>query len=273
MSAIQPPGSGWHGNPFDGLQGAYDQMQAASNFFTRAPISGASPQAGGAGFAAMALNMSSFLTLFATLGLVLTAKIVLGLLLALGPLFVAFLLFDGTRGVFEGWLRAVLAFAFVPLFATLALVVQLTLLAPHLLALAKMMLTNQPDLPAATAILILTLVAVMVSLAGIVGLFVVAIGFKWPQATRMADTMAPGVIAVTAVSAPGAPPLFQPRIVSVSAAAAALDRRDLRIDQDTVPRRFSLGPEAEPAQRAEPHRHYRRSAQPRMSAGSARRDK
>ena len=73
--------------------------------------------------------------LFTTLGVVLAAKIVLGLLLALGPVFVAFLLFDSTRGVFEGWLRAALAFAFMPLFATLALVLQLTLLEPYLLAL------------------------------------------------------------------------------------------------------------------------------------------
>ena len=32
-------------------------------------------------------------------------RLIAGLLLALGPFFVAFLLFDGTRGLFEGWVR------------------------------------------------------------------------------------------------------------------------------------------------------------------------
>ena len=64
--------------------------------------------------------------LFSTLGLVLTAKVVLALLLALGPVFAALLLFEQTRGMFDGWLRAAFAFAFIPLFTTLALMVQLT---------------------------------------------------------------------------------------------------------------------------------------------------
>ncbi len=166
LSAIQPQDSILRGNPFDGLQIAFDQLQAAAAFFTHISPPAASPFTGGASFAALALNLSSYLTVFTTLGLILSAKIVLGLLLALGPLFVAFLLFESTRGIFEGWLRAVLGFAFMPLFATLALVVQLTFLAPHLLALAQMVASGQPDLPAATAIFILTLVAALVSMAG-----------------------------------------------------------------------------------------------------------
>jgi len=273
MSGVQSPDLGWRGNVFDALQSAYDQMQAAAAFFTRIATPTASPLTGGPAFAALALNLSSFLTLFISLGLILTAKIVLGLMLALGPVFVACLLFDGTRGVFEGWLRAVLAFAFLPMFATLALVIQLTLLAPHLQALAKMPLTGQPNLPAATAVLVLTLVAAMVSLAGVIGLFIVAIGFKLPAAARLVTQAAPAANVSPAVGAPATAPLFQPRIVSVSAAAAAMDRRDLRIEQEDSPRRFTMGPGAEPFSRAEAQQYYRRSRQPRRSAGSARRDK
>jgi type IV secretion system protein VirB6 len=273
MNAIQPPGAAWHGNPFIGLQAAYDQMQSSSDFFTRTPAHpGPQQSSANGGFSALGLNISSFLLLFSTLGVVLMAKIVLGILLALGPLFVAFLLFDGTRGIFEGWLRAVLAFAFLPLFATLALVVQITLLAPHLVALARMALTNQANLPAATSVLILTLVGAMVSLAGVAGLFIVAIGFKWPAATHRAQTAPQPGAAAPLAAEPGAARLFQPRIVSIGAAAAALDRRDVRIEQGSVPRRFSLGPDAEPLRRAEAHNQYRRSARLRRSASSTRRD-
>jgi hypothetical protein len=133
--------------------------------------------------------------------------------------------------------------------------------------------TGQPDLPAATTIFILTLVAAMVSLAGVIGLSIVAIGFKLPELARPANAASSGTINLPAAVAAGTPTPFQPRIISVSAAAAALDRRDLRVEQGDSPRRLSLGPEAEPFRRAEAHQQYRRSAQPRRSAGSARRDK
>ena len=269
LSAIQPPGSMLRGNPFDGLQIAFDQMQAAATFFTRISPPMASPFTGGVSFAALALNLSSYLTVFTTLGLILTAKIVLGLLLALGPLFVAFLLFDSTRGIFEGWLRAALGFALMPLFATLALVVQLTLLAPHLLALAQMVASGQPDLPAATGTFILSLVAALVSIAGVIALFIVAIGFRLSGAARPAEGAAATPIAGAAM--PLAVSAFQPRIASVSTATAALDRRDMRLEAAEAPRRLSLGAADDTFRRAAIPPVYRR--QPHRSASSARRDR
>jgi type IV secretion system protein VirB6 len=273
MTAIQPSDSLLRGNPFDGLQFAFSQMQAAAAFLTHISPPLASPLAGGVPFAAVSLNLASLLTVFTTVGLILTAKIVLGLLLALGPLFVAFLLFDGTRGIFEGWLRATLGFAFLPLFATLALVVQLTLLAPHLLALAQMVSSGQPDLPAAMAVLILTLVAAMVSLAGVVGLFIVAAGFKLPAVSLSPDRRSEVAPVVLNAGIPATLQSFEPRIVSVGAAAAALDRRDMRLEAGETPRRLSLGTGTEPVHRAASHGHYRRSAQLHRSASSARRDR
>ena len=270
LSAIQPPNSLLRGNPFDGLQIAFDQMQTAAGFLAHISPPMASPFTGGTPFAALALNLSSYLTAFTTLGLILTAKIVLGLLLALGPLFVAFLLFDSTHGIFEGWLRAALGFALMPLFATLALVVQLTLLAPHLSALAQMVASGRPDLPAATAIFILSLVAASVSMAGVIGLFVVAIGFRLSGAARSVERGAPPPNAGTA--APLEVPAFQPRIASVSAAAAALDRRDMRLEAAQAPRRLSVGSgENDTLRRVAIPPVYRR--QPHRSASSTRRDR
>lgn len=66
----------------------------------------------------MALNLiwsSAFLILLSTLGLLVIARIVLAALLALGPIFITFGLFGATRGLFEGWLRLAVGFAFTPL--------------------------------------------------------------------------------------------------------------------------------------------------------------
>lgn len=135
LDAIQPPGSALRGNPFDGLQLAYDELQRSAAYYTQRSLSLASPLQGGNAGAAFGLTLASTLMLLMSLGAVLAAKIVLGLLLALGPVFIALLMFDSTRGVFEGWLRAAVAFALTPLLATLALIVQLVMIEPHLVRL------------------------------------------------------------------------------------------------------------------------------------------
>ncbi|WP_204350118.1 type IV secretion system protein, partial [Serratia marcescens] len=49
----------------------------------------------------------TFLT--ATIAAYASVRLVAGLLLALGPLFIALLLFEGTRSLFEGWVRGLVA--------------------------------------------------------------------------------------------------------------------------------------------------------------------
>ena len=283
MGAMQPPNSLLRGNPFDGLQVSYDQLQAAAAFFVRISPATASPFTGGVPFAAFGLNIASFMMLFTTLGIILAAKVVLGLLLALGPIFVAFLLFDSTRGVFEGWLRAALAFAFVPLFVTLALLVQLTLIEPYLLALSQMRASGTPDLPAATSAFVLTLIASGVSLAGVIGIFIIALGFKLPgrSAGAVANGAAPGAAAhhstVTPSPQTASVQPLQPRVAAISAAMVSMDRREARqADAGEGPRRLNLGAraggEGTDNRRSSADLSYRRSAQPRRAASSARRD-
>src|SRR5262249_13339795 len=104
------PGAGFSG-PFDGLQGAFDALQNAANFLVHSSPGLVSPWSGGTAFAGASLNFAAYLMLFSSLGMVLIAKVVLALLLALAPVFTAFLLFEQTRGLFIGWLRAACAFA------------------------------------------------------------------------------------------------------------------------------------------------------------------
>jgi type IV secretion system protein VirB6 len=64
-----------------------------------------------------------------------TCKIALAVLLGLGPIFIVMALFQGTRGLFAGWLKAAVLMALAPLFAVLAGTLMLEIAAPVLSAL------------------------------------------------------------------------------------------------------------------------------------------
>lgn len=74
----------------------------------------------------------SLLLMLSTAGLLVMARVVLTILLALGPVFVVFALFRGTRGLFEGWLKAAVGFALAPLLIVLGGAGLIALVAPLL---------------------------------------------------------------------------------------------------------------------------------------------
>lgn len=74
--------------------------------------------------------MGALLLLLGTVGVLLTTRIALAVLLALGPIFVVMALFGGTRGLTAGWLRGVVLTAVTPLFVVLGGGVTLELLVP-----------------------------------------------------------------------------------------------------------------------------------------------
>jgi len=53
--------------------------------------------------------------LLGTVGVLVVCRLALAALLIIGPVFIVLALFDGTRGLFEGWLKSVAMFALVPL--------------------------------------------------------------------------------------------------------------------------------------------------------------
>jgi type IV secretion system protein VirB6 len=63
--------------------------------------------------------LSALLLMLGTVGVLVTARIALAVLLGLGPVFITMALFGPTRGLFVGWLRGVLLTALTPLFAVL----------------------------------------------------------------------------------------------------------------------------------------------------------
>jgi type IV secretion system protein VirB6 len=74
--------------------------------------------------------IAGLMLLVGTVGVMVTAKVALAALLAVGPIFIVLLIFPATRGLFEGWLKAVVSSAMVPLFTVLIGGATITLIAP-----------------------------------------------------------------------------------------------------------------------------------------------
>jgi type IV secretion system protein VirB6 len=144
-----------------------------------------------AGFDTFALGASRIVFIAAAAASFGLARLAAGFLLALGPLFIAFLLFAGTRGLFEGWLRALIGAALGALVATIALSVELALLEPWLANLVVRRAGNEAITGVPATLLAATLVFAAM-LAGI--LFVAArvgAGLRLPHGA-VSQNRAPG---------------------------------------------------------------------------------
>ncbi len=79
--------------------------------------------------------LGALLLLLGTVGVLVTSRIALAVLLALGPVFVVLALFSGTRGLTAGWLRGVVLTAVTPLFVVLGGSLMLEMLVPVIASL------------------------------------------------------------------------------------------------------------------------------------------
>ncbi|MGN6495856.1 MAG: type IV secretion system protein, partial [Tsuneonella sp.] len=174
--------------------------------------------------------LGAMLFLLGTVGVLVTARIGLAVLVALGPVFVVMALFGGTRGLFTGWLKGVVMLALTPLFAVLGGSVMLELAVPVLGRL-----TQSPgvvDAQAAMAFFLIGAVhvALMVMTIKVAGAMVSGwqvFGLAADRATRgMDDAPTAARIAPAAPAAPLSPATAQPggeplRRIPVSAFATA----------------------------------------------------
>lgn len=74
--------------------------------------------------------LGGMLLLLGTVGVLVTARIALAVLVAIGPVFVVMALFGGTRGLFAGWLKGLVMLAVTPVFVVLGGSVMLELAVP-----------------------------------------------------------------------------------------------------------------------------------------------
>lgn len=107
--------------------------------------------------------LAALLLLIGTVGVLVTARIALAVLLALGPIFVIFALFPGTRGLTAGWLRGVVMTAVTPLFVVLGGGLMLELLVPVVANLQ-----GETGVDGRAALALFTVASVHVALMGMV---------------------------------------------------------------------------------------------------------
>ena len=130
-------GTGLAADPMEGLQTAYDQLTLNAAAFAR--LAGPNPQAldGGPAMASQGLWRASSALFMSTAGVLTLAEVSAGVLTAIGPLFIALFLFDATRGLFAGWVRAMVASAIAPLVCWVGTEILLVVLEPWLSRLAQ----------------------------------------------------------------------------------------------------------------------------------------
>jgi type IV secretion system protein VirB6 len=182
---------------------------------------GANPEtpSGSVSADARLLRTSAVVLMVSTLGVLLAAKVVLALLLAIGPLFITLFLFDSTRGVFVGWVRATVAFAVMPLAVTVLLGLSLDLLAPWLDQLEAMREQNAYTPGVAVDVLILVLIFAAVSAGMVIAAGLIASGFKLTGGARTSlPPVPPWLLQDT--------PAVSSRIDRLAASLVAQDRRD-----------------------------------------------
>lgn len=169
------------------------------------------------------------------IGSLAAVRLVAGLLLALGPLFALFLLFETTRGVFEGWVRALAGAALGGLSTAILLGVELAVVEPWLVAILAERRAEIATPAVPIELLALSLVFALTLLAGLIASARVAQGFRIPPAVRdvsarLIETLQTTVAGERAERSAAGRPTEAPdrsRALAIADAAAASQRREM----------------------------------------------
>ncbi|KQZ61858.1 hypothetical protein ASD67_22110 [Sphingopyxis sp. Root1497] len=121
----------------------------------------------------------SFLT--GAIGSIALTRLAAGVLLALAPLFIAFLLFDATRGLFGGWLRGLIGLTLGTTASSLVLAVETAIFQPRVVTLINLRASGYSIQGSATELLVLGIVFAFVALAVLLVSFYVAAGLRLPS--------------------------------------------------------------------------------------------
>ena len=169
-------------SPIDGLQATYDELSDSAVAFGRQAGGGpgvkaySSPQAA----AAEALSTATGALFIAGPGVIAAATLAIGILTAVGPVFIALALIPATRGLFVGWVRALAAAALTPLVGWLLVVLMLSVLEPWLTTLEAQRKAVQLDPQTAMSTAALVFVFAFGQVALVIGACVMAMGFRLP---------------------------------------------------------------------------------------------
>ena len=167
---LQANGGSLAADPVGGLQAAYDQLTQSATAFGKQAGPNVKAYSSPAAAAAEALSAASSVLFMTTAGVIAAATLAIGVLTAVGPVFVALFLIPATRGLFVGWVRALAMAALAPMLGWLVTILMLSVLEPWLVSLAQQRATATLD--AQTAMSAASLVFVFG--AGQVGLLIAA---------------------------------------------------------------------------------------------------
>jgi type IV secretion system protein VirB6 len=125
------------------------------------------------------LTTAGILLLVSGLAVLVTVRLVAGLLLALGPLFFACLLFDTTRGLFEGWVRALLGTAIASVATGVLLGVEMSIVEPQLANVIEAMMAGTLPVLAPGEILATILIFTLATLIALAISLKMGAGFRF----------------------------------------------------------------------------------------------
>lgn len=131
-----------------------------------------------AGFNAFALGGSRILFLITAVGTLGAVRIIAGLMLALGPFFIAFLFFENTRSLFEGWVRVLFGAALAAIGTTIALGLELAFLEPWLSDVLARRMAGEPLPTMPTDLFVIACLFTIILLASLWGCSRVARAFR-----------------------------------------------------------------------------------------------
>ena len=233
------------------------------------------------------LGQARTLYLTGAIGAYASVRLIAGLLLALGPFFALFLLFDATRSLFEGWVRGLAGAAFGAVGTSIVLGVQLAMLEPWMATViaTRRAAISTPSVP--VELLVMNLVFALVLLALLIATARVAYSFRIPQVLRVASGRVVDAIRTPALQpalASGrdeaeAVPAERTRAFAIAESVAASQRREALSPAAPAARLAPLGAVRSgsrdgPAQVAVPlGQSSRRRTRGRVSSGAARRDR
>jgi type IV secretion system protein VirB6 len=197
ISTDGSPGSAREADPVGRLQVSYDQLSMSAVAFGKAAGPATAANASREAAAARALTAASGVVLIADAGLIAATTLLVGVLTAIGPLFVTLFLFQQTRGLFVGWVRSLISAAIVSLGVWVLIVLMLGVLEPWLVTLAQQrelnVLNVQSAMTAASIVFIFCGAQIGMVIAGLV----IALGFRLNLGGRTVSVNAPAQPAAT----------------------------------------------------------------------------
>lgn len=185
------------------------------------------------GFDAFALGGSRIVFLLTAIASLTAVRVVAGLMLALGPFFIAFLLFDATRSLFEGWVRVLGGAAIASVGASIVLGLELALIEPWLSGVLARRMAGEALPSVATELFVLSLLFAILVLAALYGCARVAWAFRLPAALTIIPI--PAVAGISSGTSSGREPRPSSRAIqSERSRAAAMASMLTNIDQRDV---------------------------------------